>query len=193
MAEKKFALIAFCGVDGSGKTTLAEALSADLEKEGRPVGLKHGHGYSASKDTFGFGEKGVNRYRLLFRLLLPFAYLDNLFTFYFKYRPLLKEKTLICDRYFYDKLARLIFYEICPLALAKVYLQLLPRPDHVFFLDIEASDARNRKEGYTEEALESFRRAYLFIASCLNAPVINTSFSAQDCLRKIKEALEKER
>jgi len=180
-------------MDGSGKTTLASALFRDLEKEGRPVHLKHGHGYSVSKNSFGFDERSVNRYRLLFGILLPFAYLDNLFTFYFRYRPLLREKTLISDRYFYDKLARLIFYKICPLALAKLYLQLLPKPDYVFFLDIEASDARNRKEGYTEEELESFRRAYLFIAGCLNSPVINTGFSAQECLLKIKEALGKRR
>ena len=40
-------------------------------------------------------------------LLSPFMLLDSFFTYYFKYKPELEHNVIICDRYFYDKVARI--------------------------------------------------------------------------------------
>jgi thymidylate kinase len=94
----------------------------------------HAHSYSISKDTFGISGKLIQSCRYLLMFLIPFAIVDNLCTYLFVYRPILKDRILICDRYFYDKVARAMFYGVCPLWLARIWLNLLPKPDLVFFL-----------------------------------------------------------
>ena len=190
MAKKKHPLIVFCGMDGSGKTTLAEKLVNYFERQGREIEFIHGHGYTVSENSFGLDEKRVKRLKYLFKLLIPLALLDNLYTYYFKYKPLLKNKTLICDRYFYDKLARVIYYGICPPSLAKIYLKLLPKPDFAFFLDADPQKAHARKRELSEEELVSFRKIYKFLAECLEAPVIDTGLSLNVCYKKILEYLD---
>src|SRR3989339_1408061 len=107
MLTKKKSLIVFCGMDGTGKTSLAKKLAQYLEEKGVAVELRHGHSYSISKNSFSFSDAKVGSLRCFLWLALPIAFLDNLFTFYFKYIPAIKRKSLICDRYFYDKIARM--------------------------------------------------------------------------------------
>ncbi|MFQ5444809.1 MAG: hypothetical protein ACE5EK_09350, partial [Nitrospinales bacterium] len=113
MSLRKFPLIVFCGMDGSGKTTLSRKVAEHLRKKGISTEWEHGHGYTVSQNSFGTGEDTLRRFRHIFRLGLPLAMSDNLITFYFRYQPVLKVQGLVCDRYFYDKVARLMFYGIC--------------------------------------------------------------------------------
>lgn len=185
MDKKKHHLIVFCGVDGTGKTTLAKKLVEYFEKQGLKPKFIHAHGYTVSQNSFGLDEKKVHSLKYLFKLLLPFAFLDNLFTYYFKYKPILKNKTLICDRYFYDKLARMIYYGICNRFIAKIYLRLLPRPDFVFFLDVDPKKAHQRKKEYSEGELLFFRKIYRLFAKHLRAPIIDTGLPIKICRHKI--------
>ena len=82
MDTKKIPLIVFCGMDGSGKTTLAKKLVQFFEELGLECEFNHGHKYTVSQDSFGLSEARVNKLRHLFRLLVPLAFVDNLFTFY---------------------------------------------------------------------------------------------------------------
>ena len=185
MGARKHLLITFCGMDGAGKTTLAKKIGHFFKQGGLKFEFIHGHGYSVSQNSFKLDERRVSRLKYLFRLLIPFAFIDNLFTFYFKYNPILKDRILICDRYFYDKIARMMYYEICSESVARIYLKLLPKPDYVFFLDIDPKQAYSRKEEYSEREYNSFRNIYGFIAGYLKAPVIDTSLPLDVCSKQI--------
>jgi len=191
MDKKKYLLIVFCGMDGSGKTTLAKKVVEFFKKQGLKFEFIHAHGYSISQNSFGLDEERVNRLKYLFRLLIPFAFLDNLFTYYFKYKPILRNKVLICDRYFYDKVARMMYYGICNKFIAKIYLRLLPSPDFAFFLDASSKDVYKRKGEHSEKNLSYYRKMYRFIAKYLNAPVIDTNQPVNVCYKEILNFLEK--
>lgn len=191
MDKKKYSLIVFCGMDGSGKTTLAKKVIEFFKEQGLKFEFIHAHGYSISQDSFGLNKVKINRLKYLFRLLIPFALLDNLFTYYFKYKLILRNKALICDRYFYDKVARMMYYGICNKLIAKIYLKLLPRPDFTFFLDASPKDVYIRKGEYSEKDLSCYRKMYRFLAKYLNVPVIDTNQSIDICYKEILNFLEK--
>ncbi len=183
MDKKK--LIVFCGMDASGKTTLARKVQKFLNSKGIDSEFKHGHNYAVSKDSFGFSEEKIKKIRYILRLIIPLVLFDNLFTFYCKYKPVLKRKNLICDRYFYDKIARMIYYGMCSKTIAKIYLKFIPQPDYIFFLDIDAKTAFLRKREYREVEYENFRKIYKFIAKYLKVPIINTNEFVDSSFRKI--------
>lgn len=191
MAGKKKPLIVISGMDGSGKTTLAIKVAQFLREGGLDIELHHGHAYSVSRDSFGLSEAVIKRLKFFLIFLLPFAYADNLFTFYFRYIKVLNKKVLITDRYFYDKLARMVFFKICSRNIARIYLKLLPKPDYSFFLTLDAQEAFNRKGEYTVRELDEFRSIYLFIARLLNATIVDTSLPIDTCLKQIVNVLEK--
>jgi len=185
MDKKKNLLIAFCGPDGSGKTTLAKETVLQLRKNGRDVHYCHGHAYTFAPTSLGLKKKKVLKLRKLLCFLTPFGLIDNLFTYYFYYRPILKKKSLICDRYFYDKLARLFNYGLINSFWLKVYLRLLPKPDLVFFLKLDPQTIRKRKKEYSLEELTKFNRAYKQMAKIINAQIIKTNQPLPICLKKI--------
>ncbi|MCD6094284.1 MAG: hypothetical protein J7J51_05830 [Candidatus Omnitrophica bacterium] len=185
MGRQKYPLIVFCGMDGSGKTTLAKKVVEFFKERNQKCEFIHAHVYSISKHSFGLNEKLVNKLRFFLKLAIPFALLDNLYTYYFKYKPVLRNMILVCDRYFYDKIARMMYYEICSESVAKIYLKLLPKPDYVFFLDIDPKQAYSRKEEYSEREYNSFRNIYGFIAGYLKAPVLDTSLPLDVCSKQM--------
>lgn len=172
-------------MDGTGKTTLALKLGEYLRKNHYEVEVIHGHQYTTAKKSFNTSENQVRRYRLFFSLLTPFAYLDNLLTYFKKYRPSNQQKIVISDRYFYDKVSRMLFYGILNKWFASIYLKLLPKPDYVFFLDINEQIAWQRKKEYAIEEYRRFRQMYLYIARQLNACLISTNETVDDTVKKI--------
>ena len=193
MVAKNYPLVTFSGMDGTGKTTLAEKIKYYFIKEkGLECDFIHGHGYSVSQNSFAVNEKQIHRMRHLLRLLIPLAFADNLYSYLSKYLPVLRKKVLICDRYFYDKVARLMFYGICTEGMAKVYLNFLPRPDHIFFLDLNIDTVYKRKQEYTKKEYASFSEIYRFLAECLDAPIINTAKPIDRCCDEIISKLNKD-
>lgn len=193
MKKKILPIISFCGMDGSGKTTLAKLLVDFFERQGFLVEFKHGHGYAVSQDSFGLSDRQIADLKLFFTLVSPLTIFDHFFTFYFRYHQIRKRKVLICDRYFYDKLARMVYYGICNKPLAKFYLSLLPKPDCAFFLDVGPSQARIRKKEYSQKEYESFREIYRFIAQSLSAPIIDTARQIDLCWQEIHGNLKKQK
>lgn len=187
MAANKYPLIVFCGMDGTGKTTLAKKVTGFLEEHGHDFEFIHGHGYNVSQNTFALSDETTRKLRYFFRCMVPLALMDNLCTYYFKYRPILKSRFLVCDRYFYDKVARMMFYGICDEFTAKAYLRLLPRPDFTFFLDIDPAEAFQRKQEYSKEEYQRFRQVYRFVADELEMPIIDTSLPLDTCSKQILE------
>ena len=180
-------IIAICGMDGSGKTTLAQKLLSQLRKKGLPAEFFHGHTYAVSSDSGGLKPAQVKKLSGLFRFLLPLAYCDNIFTYFFRYRPRARRRILILDRYFYDKVARMLYFGICGKTLAKLYARSLPRPELVFFLDAPEDVVYARKKEYEYDKLQIFRRAYLCLAPVINARVIDTTAPVEETAAAIFE------
>lgn len=137
-------LITYCGFDGTGKTFQAIKKQAELNAV-----FIHAHSYSISKDSFGL------KPNFIFIIFVPFLILDNLWTYHFKYKPILKTKNLICDRYFYDKVARAMYYGFCPKWLARIWIRLIPRPTKTYFMLEPIADR--------VKDVKKWREQYLFI------------------------------
>ena len=182
---KKKALIVLCGMDGSGKSTLAGKLQLHFKNKGLAVSYTHGHTYTTAKNTFRSDPSSVHKYKLFWRLLLPFAFIDNLLTYFLNYRYAIRSSTIIADRYLYDKVVRLIYYGICPRWLAVWYLRLLPKPDYCFFLDVDPKKAVDRKKEFSIDTQKKYRKHYLFAARILDQPIIDTGQSIGKCVQKI--------
>lgn len=171
----KCPLIVFCGVDGSGKSTLAKELKSKLDRRNIQTSYVHGHTFVASGDSFGIGDTTVVKFRYLFRMLIPLAILDNYYDYLITKSPVLKKNILICDRYYYDKLARMMYYGIANKTIAKLYLKLIPKPDCIFFLHVDEKIAVQRKGEYDLAETAAFQKIYSFLAQQINAPTINTN------------------
>ncbi|OGK26075.1 hypothetical protein A2954_02780 [Candidatus Roizmanbacteria bacterium RIFCSPLOWO2_01_FULL_37_12] len=178
-------LIAFSGFDGTGKSTLAKKIKIYFEGKGFQVAYKHAHGYTISENSFGISKEAVKKYKWMLKLASPVVLFDSWITYLFKYKPILKANILICDRYFYDKIARLLYYRVIGLNLAKLYLKLLPKPDYIFVLDLNENITLLRKKEYSKYQIKRFRTYYKFIADQLNVPIIPTSSSINKTLEKI--------
>lgn len=185
MSNKEYFMVTLCGMDGTGKSTLAKKLAEYYKKKKYPVSIKHAHTYTVSSNSFALDDTKIGRYKWLFTLLVPFAYLDNLFTYWFTYKKQFVNNILICDRYFYDKVARLMYYGICNKILAKFYLRILPKPKYIFFLDAKPEKVKSRKNEHTLNELGKYREIYRFIAHTINAPIIETNISVQKSIETI--------
>ena len=179
----KHKLIVLMGPDGSGKTTVAKSLVRHLRQKGVYVVYNHGHTYITSGNSFGIQEATLEKRRIFFQLLLPFAYFDNVFAFVFKY--LFKKGTIISDRYLYDKAVRLAYYGILPAWLFSPYLRLLPRPDVIYCLDAPEKSIVKRKSGMSREELVRYRRLYVKAAQILGAHIVNTDRPIKSTLKSI--------
>lgn len=180
-------------MDGTGKTTLAKKLEEYLTMNKIKSEFIHGHTYTISKNSFGISDKHIIKYRKLFSILTPLALLDNYVNYIFKYRCKLKNKTIISDRYYYDKVARMIYYGILNKQFAKIYLKLLPKPDLVFFLDVSAKKAFERKKEYTIRELMRWSKIYKFVSNNINCKIINTNKPLSNSWKLIKNEYVKKR
>lgn len=183
--------IVFCGMDGSGKSTLANFLAERLRRNGLKVTNIHGHGYKTTSTSFGLSADTVVKNNRWLRLLLPLAYLDNLLTYVFSYLPILRQQTLISDRYFYDKVVRMLYYGIIDERLARLYLHLLPRPLVVFFLDSSEKIVRKRKDEYDESEYKEFRKWYKFVAKELGVELVMTDVPIAETQKKVLQLVNK--
>ena len=169
----KNALIVLCGMDGAGKSTVAQELQEKLRDQKIAIDYVHGHTYSVSSNSFGFSEKIISKTRRLLMFFIPFAYIDNLFTYFNKYRRSIRKRPVISDRYFYDKVARLVFYKIMPHWIESFFLKMIPKADFAFFLAVSPKTAIERKGEYSLQQYRRFNKIYLRIADIIGANVID--------------------
>ena len=182
--------IAFCGMDGAGKSTLARMAHNWLEVNEHRAIFLHGHTYSLSKKSLSLSSESVVKYRFLLRMAIPISIIDNLYTYYFKYRAHLKKANLITDRYFYDKLARLLFYGISTPFLARIHCFFIPRPTILFVLNPNPESASQRKGEYSVSDSKVFHEKYNLLSKILKIETINTSAPIEESWLIVERVLE---
>jgi len=186
--RRKNLFICFIGIDGSGKTTLAQRLVARLDAEKIPVKYVWGstdmhlskllvaiakatflRGSSASENYMEY-KKSVNRIfrnpfiAQCYKSLLLF---EQFYQSIYKVRiPLLFGKTVVCDRYIYDTALGLsVDLDQSKERLVnevRRLLKMFPKPDLVFLIDIAEETAFARKNDvYSIDYLKLRRQRYL--------------------------------
>lgn len=172
--SKKANIICFCGIDGSGKTTLAKNLAKNLKKKGIELNYVYGRHqpvilkpfiYLGSKlffnkknkfeDYKGYSNKkksAIQKHTLLFKIYTNILLFDYYWQIMFKVKiPVMLGKNLVCDRYIFDTI-------ITDLAIDMDYSKeeikskiekwfyITPEPNISFLIDTPEDIAFNRKD-----------------------------------------------
>ena len=184
-------LICFIGIDGSGKTTLANALALAMRERGirsqyvynrfEPLLLKPfiwlGKAlFLRGKDMFKeYDEYSSTKRRLFQNRLISFFYeysltFDYLLQAMVKIRlPLMRGRNLVCDRYIYDTVITdlapsLSYSEEKIEKMLKRFTRLFPVPELVFLVDVPEEIALQRKNDIPSiNYLKERRRLYLLV------------------------------
>lgn len=146
-------LITFCGLDGSGKSTMIEKTVENLKKWGKDVIVtKQPTDMMRKTDIFRTFMDSPDNSAYEYRALSLMAAADRIQHANKVILPALEAgKIVICDRYFYSCLANLRargyvddewIYEIS---------KSIPKPDEAFFLDVPVDTAISRVRNRPEE------------------------------------------
>ncbi len=163
-------IIAFSGIDGSGKTTCARSVSDYFESRNMPVKYSHivrdsfyhkilhrliGRVSRSAQNSLENSLRTKNAGAAVFisRWIKKAALFINLLYFnlrYMRYRNNLR-RSIVTDRYFYDDIVQSMYLGITGKMFLSIYEKLIVRPDLVFFLRSEPMAAYARKQEYNRE------------------------------------------
>jgi thymidylate kinase len=187
-------LISFSGLDGSGKSTQIEQLSAALLHAEFPVctlafwddvvvGVKYRESFvhKVYKSERGIGAPGkpVNRrdknirgwHLSLARHFLYLADAINLRRVVARERRTAPQQgntgVIILDRYIYDELSNLNLSNPLTRAFVRFVAKLVPQPDLAFLLDADPVAAHARKPEYPVDFMQKCRQSYFELAALL--------------------------
>ncbi len=186
-------LIAFSGLDGSGKSTQIEHARSVLEQLGFSTRVlafwddvvvfsryREGFVHKVFKSQRGIGtpgrpverrDKNVRGWHVT--LARHFMYVaDALHLRWVLRRARRSAKVIIMDRYIYDELANLPLANRFSRAFIRLVLTLVPRPDVAYLLDADPEAARARKPEYPVDFMHACRRAYQQLAPVAGMTVI---------------------
>ena len=192
-------LIAFCGLDGSGKTTQINLLKSFLENNNLPVHLTKQPTDSVRRsDIFRTYMDMENHEAYDYLALSLLCASDRVQHSNREIIPLLKKSDIvISDRYYYSCLANLLargyenqqwIYEIA---------RSIPQPDITFFMNINVETAVQRirsrpeeKNRYIDMDLQyKLKDIFLKIAEANNGVIIETDKDEHQCFKIIKSVV----
>lgn len=158
-------IISFSGPDGSGKSTACAKTAARLTNLGygceavylgdyfilsTAIRMLHLlHGFFKKKPTPGKSNPflGTDPKPLWTRLWLILSLIDSWLFFVYLRAISLNGKIVLCDRYFYDRLAGFVYHGYAGRIASYIYLKLTPKPDEAFFFRASPEIARIRETG----------------------------------------------
>lgn len=210
----KHSFICFIGMDGSGKSTQAQALVKALEAGGhRSRWVRNRFDPILTRPfmwlgkALFFGGKGkledykgyaTNRKRVFrnpaFRLFYSYALLLDYYC-QLSVRvclPLMFRQSIVCDRYIYDTVVDLaVELNYSRERTSKVLrrlLYLLPKPDLVFLMDVPEEIAYRRKDDIPSiDFLKERREVYLYIAREQGMAILDGSRDRQELEAMVQE------
>lgn len=215
-ARKRF-LITFSGIDGSGKSSQVVSLQSTLSLRRLPVvrawagnkpilsypflALVRLLGLTRRKKIQGliFVQRDIRRNRAIARLWPLILALDFVPKALVSVAvPLRRGKIVICDRYVYDFIAELTEDGLLSTKGKTILMNLLPRPDLAFLMDVDTELAWKRAliPGRAREQpiydLAGRRRAYLQLSKEIGMTVVNGARdSNQNRSLILKETLDR--
>lgn len=195
-------LITFCGLDGSGKTTLINRLVNDLKAEGNGEVFvtKQPTPYVRGSEIFRTYMDNPCHDDYDYRSLSLLAASDRIQHTTKVIGPMLERgRTVISDRYFYSCLANLVargygsdkwIYEIS---------RSVIKPDIAFFCEVPVEEALMRvrsrpeeRDRYIDVPLQyNLQKAFKKICKKNGGVPIDTTKSEDECYEEVKKALRK--
>lgn len=201
-------LVCFSGIDGSGKTTQAELLVEEFEKQG----VDAGHVWARWRPsvsyllmgvlyvTLGWRRKDYSKSAVLRRIWGYFLLADQMLFFARYIYPKLRRGGVVCvDRYVVDQLVEMRYDGLFNERAARLIEAMLPTPDVTFVMDVPPDVALDRKDdtqemldrlGIDEDArsyLSERRRLFLEVAEASDADVVDTTRSLEETQEEIRE------
>lgn len=187
-------LVSFSGIDGAGKTTQIEAMSAWLKDAGfsvqlirfwddiaalRPIREFLGHSLFKGEKGVGAPGKPVQRkdknvrtwYMTPVRMGLCLLDTVRLICAVNEIRRR-ESDVVIFDRYIYDQFANLDIENFTVLSFLRFILRLVPRPDLAFLLDADPELAQERKPEYPLVFQRMNRASYLALRALAGMTLI---------------------
>ncbi len=198
--ETKGFLFTFCGLDGSGKTTMLNRLTADLQKEHNVFVTKQPTDFVRKSDIFRTYMDCPDHNAYDYRSLSLLAASDRIQHSNRVIEPAMEAgKIVISDRYFYSCLANLRargftddrwIYEIA---------EFIVKPDIAFFFDVPVEAAVKRvrsraaeKDRYIDMELQyRLRGEYLAICKANGGILISTEEPEEKCYSIVKQTAER--
>ena len=193
-------LITFCGLDGCGKTTMINRLTADLQKDNALFLTKQPTDFVRNSDIFRTYMDCPDHNAYDYRSLSLLAASDRIQHSNKIIEPAIKDgKIVISDRYFYSCLANLRargfdkdewIYEIA---------ESIVRPDIAFFFDVPVETAVKRvrsraaeKDRYIDMELQyRLRNEYIEICKANDGVLISTEDPEESCYSIVKQTVER--
>lgn len=194
-------LITFCGLDGSGKSTLIKMLVEDLSKEYDVYITKQPTDFVRSSEIFRTYMDSPDHDAYDYRSLSLLAASDRVQHVNKQIEPeLMKRKIVISDRYFYSCLANLRargykndkwIYEIA---------RSVIKPNIAFFIDSSVETAVGRvrqreeeKDRYIDMNLQyELRDEYINICKKNNGVLVSSEIPIEESYTLIKDCVRKE-
>ena len=182
-------IVAFIGMDGSGKTSVVKRLIRDLHSLG--IGIVYYHGFhnpilSVITKIFKVSNSTLNESKTKLKKNVQTKFLSTIVTFwhvamffetllFFLYVKLFKthKKIIIFDRFWFDRYAYLIVNDranIITHLLYRVVYPLFINPDLLVCLTVDPNIAYQRKRiehpSYTEQFYKKLKDIYNYIVKC---------------------------
>lgn len=204
--------VSFSGIDGAGKSTQIDGLSARLNEVGvrvllvtfwndvaRLTRIREATGHTLFRGDKGIGTpaRPVNRqdknvqswYMTAVRFCLYF--LDAISLRRVVARALRSDaEVVIFDRYLYDELANLSLGNPVTQAYIRVLLLFIPQPDIGYLLDADPVQARARKPEYPLAFLHRSRACYLALSKFVGGMTIIVPQPVKDVERQILQQVQ---
>ena len=192
--------IVLCGADGSGKSTIGNALVSELSGTFNPVKGRQFHWkppvFSGSRQAARAPVTDPHRTppRNAFLSLIYFIvhWLEFFLGSYLRIRPVTSRGGLVLiDRYYYDFLVDQQRYRLrVPQWLVRLGLLFLKKPDLVLLLDAPAEVLHSRKQEVDLAEIRRQREAYLnMVKSLPNGHVVKAAQSVEDVVKDIKKLI----
>jgi thymidylate kinase len=194
--------VSFSGIDGAGKSTQIEALSARMKEDGLRVVLIRFWDDIAKltriRETTGHvvfrGDKGVgtisapiNRrdkdIRSWFMTAVRlFLYFVDAISIRFAVKKALRSEAdlVVFDRYTFDELANLSLRNPVIRGYVWLIMKIVPMPHISYVLDADPIKARARKPEYPLEFLYTNRQAYLDLSDLIGGMTVIAPMSVQE-------------
>jgi len=215
--KRKGTLIALIGMNGTGKSTLSNAIIKKYQKITEKLFLNQTRYYfgwkpflpttkllskfmkKTDKKIYELAKQGPKKYDLVQELMFLYVFIEYLTRYLFIIYPKLKNRHLIvADRYFYYLYGQYSYAENS--RLLRILMNIFPKPDLVFVLDADISIITKRDKAIILDEivkgkrtlapinlLEKQRKRYLKLKNILNAEFISTEKNIKENVDKIIE------